>query len=370
MAIDDEIKAIEDEILKTQKNKATEFHIGKLKAKIARLKQEQEKRRKASGGPGEGFDVKKSGHGSVGLVGLPSVGKSTLLNALTGTESEVGAYHFTTLTVIPGLLEHRNAKIQILDMPGIISGASKGKGRGREVLAVARNVDLIILLVEATAPKTLDVVIRELEDANIRVNQHRPDVVVYKKAKGGLDVQFTGPQAQLTTDYVKDLASEFKIVNADIVVRQDLRPEQVVDAFAGNRAYIPGLLVFSKYDMLGAAEGRKLVAEHEKAGWRVAPVSATTGQGLPELRDAIFEQLNFIRIFLRPQGGEADLKEPLVLKAGSSVAEVCDALHRDFRRRFRYAQVWGRSAKFPGQTVGIDHLLKDEDILTLILRKG
>jgi len=60
------------------------------------------------------------------------VGKSTLLNELTETESEAAAYEFTTLTCIPGIIHYKDTKIQLLDLPGIIEGASQGKGRGRQ----------------------------------------------------------------------------------------------------------------------------------------------------------------------------------------------------------------------------------------------
>src|SRR5207249_9523604 len=148
MTIEDQIKAIEDEIAKTQYNKATHHHIGKLKAKMARLKEELQLRQLKGGGGGPSYAVKKSGHATVGLVGFPSVGKSTLLNQITDAVSEVAAYAFTTVTVIPGVMEYRGAKIQILDMPGLIHGASKGKGRGREVLSVTRGCDLIRLMVD------------------------------------------------------------------------------------------------------------------------------------------------------------------------------------------------------------------------------
>ncbi len=81
-SIEKQIKEIEDEIFKTQKNKATEHHIGKLKAKMARLREIGEKR-KSAGAKGKGFSVKKTGDVTVGIVGFPSVGKSTLLNQLT-----------------------------------------------------------------------------------------------------------------------------------------------------------------------------------------------------------------------------------------------------------------------------------------------
>ena len=82
--------------------------------------------------------MSKSGDARIALVGFPSVGKSTFLSKITKTKSEVAAYSFTTLTAIPGVLEYGGAEIQILDLPGIIEGASEGKGRGRQVISAAK----------------------------------------------------------------------------------------------------------------------------------------------------------------------------------------------------------------------------------------
>jgi ribosome-interacting GTPase 1 len=128
MALEDRIKQIEDEIQKTPYNKATSHHIGKLKAKLSKLK-EDAIQRSSKGTKGKGFHVKKSGDATVVLVGFPSVGKSTLLNDLTNAESKIGEYEFTTLEIIPGIMEYEGAKVQILDIPGIITGASKGEGK-------------------------------------------------------------------------------------------------------------------------------------------------------------------------------------------------------------------------------------------------
>lgn len=371
MGIADDIKAIEEEIAKTKYNKATQGHIGKLKAKLARMRDEQVKRAAAGGGGGVSFDVKKSGHATCGIVGLPSVGKSTLLNAITGTtQSEVAAYEFTTLTVIPGLMEYRGAKIQILDMPGIIRGAAKGRGRGREVLSVARGVDLIILVVDIHNPDTLPVVLHEVEEANIRLNKKKPDVAVYPTIRGGLEVRSTVALTHMDEKYVKEIAAEFKIVNASIIIRKDLTPDELIDVFAANRVYMPGILVLNKADGLTPAEVEDRTAVFRKQGWEVVPTSASRGFGLEQLKESIYQRLRFVRVYLRPQGGETDFKDPLVVKEGSDVGAVCDLLHRDMRRSFRYALVWGNSAKFPGQTVGLDHVMADEDILTLILRRG
>ncbi len=364
--IEEQIQAIEEEILRTQKNKATEFHLGKLKAKIARLKMEAEKRRVASSGKGSGYSVKKSGNATVGLIGFPSVGKSTLLNKFTDAHSEVGAYHFTTLDVVPGLMEYRGAKIQILDMPGLIKGASRGKGRGREVISVARTCDLVLLILDAFETH-IEVLVNELAEAAIRLNQRPPDIVLTKTSKGGITVNKTVELTKIDDDLIKAMLHEYGIVNANVVIREDIDQDQFVDYLAGNRIYIPAIAVLNKIDLVNDRYLSEMTKRLE--GWHIVPISAETDIGLDNLRETIFKELNFIRIYLKPQGQEADMEEPMVIKGGSTVGTVCDTLHRDFRRKFRYAQVWGRSAKFPGQTVGLDHVMQDGDILTIVIKK-
>lgn len=87
---------------RTQKNKATSFHLGQLKAKLAKLKRELLTPSSSGGGGGAGFDVARTGVASIGFIGFPSVGKSTLMTRLTGQHSEAAAYEFTTLTSVPG----------------------------------------------------------------------------------------------------------------------------------------------------------------------------------------------------------------------------------------------------------------------------
>jgi ribosome-interacting GTPase 1 len=97
----------------TQKNKATNYHLGTLKAKLARLRNElfvEESGGGGGGSTGEGFNVARNGDARVALIGFPSVGKSTLLGALTTTESETVAYELTTLTCIPGVLQYKGSR--------------------------------------------------------------------------------------------------------------------------------------------------------------------------------------------------------------------------------------------------------------------
>ena len=367
MAIEEQIKAVEDEIQKTPYNKATQHHIGRLKAKLARLKDEQETRRLKGGGGGPSYAVKKSGNATVGLVGFPSVGKSTLLNQITDATSEVAAYDFTTLDVIPGLMEHRGAKIQVLDMPGLIRGASKGRGRGKEVLSVARACDLILLMIDVFETH-VDVLADELHLAGIRLNERPADVTLTKANRGGLTVNPTVKLTKLDAEMVADICREWGYLNGTVVVRQDITEDQLIDVLAGNRVFLRAFVVVNKIDLVSSDYVKQLQAK--LPGWKLVPISAEKGVGLTRLKDEIYSTLRFMRVFLKPQGKEADMADPMIVKQDSDVGMVCDAIHRDWRKRFRYANVWGSSAQFPGQKVGLDHPLKDADVLTIVLRKG
>lgn len=365
--IEKQIKNIEDEIFNTQKNKATEHHIGKLKAKIARLREEVDKR-KSQGGKGKGFSVKKQGDATVGLVGFPSIGKSTLLNQLTSAESRVGAYEFTTLDAIPGMMKYNGANIQVLDLPGLITGAAEGKGRGREVLSAVRNVDLILFMIDAQHESHLDLMAGELHGAGLRLNQSRPDVVVKKTGHGGINVTFTGKMTYLDEEMVRSICSEY-VINADIVVRGDITEDQLIDVFIENRIYVPAVVVINKVDLLSKGELRSRVNSIKHKGWKVVPISATDGKGLDRLRSIIFSELRFIRVFMKPVGESVDMDEPLILKQGDTVEVACRRLHRDFQDKFRFANVSGPSAKHDVQKVGLDHVLMDKDILTIVITR-
>eukprot|EP00551_Chaetoceros_affinis_P000271 CAMPEP_0203657500 /NCGR_PEP_ID=MMETSP0088-20131115/45038_1 /ASSEMBLY_ACC=CAM_ASM_001087 /TAXON_ID=426623 /ORGANISM="Chaetoceros affinis, Strain CCMP159" /LENGTH=125 /DNA_ID=CAMNT_0050518831 /DNA_START=80 /DNA_END=453 /DNA_ORIENTATION=- len=125
MGVMEKIKEIEAEMARTQKNKATNYHLGTLKAKLARLRSELLIEQGGGGGSssGEGFDVARLGDARVALIGFPSVGKSTLLSTLTSTESLAANYEFTTLTCVPGTMHYKGSRVQVLDLPGIIEGA-------------------------------------------------------------------------------------------------------------------------------------------------------------------------------------------------------------------------------------------------------
>ena len=365
--LEDEIRELEDELQRTPYNKATSKHIGRVKAKIAKLRDEAVNRAMKSSGGGEGYSVKKSGDATVVLVGFPSTGKSTLLNQLTGTKSEVAAYAFTTLTVVPGALEYKGARIQILDIPGLIAGAAMGKGRGKEVIGVVRGADMIVILVDVYNQGHVDVLMKELYDAGIRINKERPDITIKKTAYGGVKVSAVGA-LDLDLDEIRSILSENKMMNADILIRGNATQDELIDEMMGNRVYVPAIIAVNKVDLVDE-KVRTAIEDDLERRFRMTPamISAATGYHMDELKEEIYQSLGFMRVYLKPQSGEADLEEPLIIRAGSSVEDVCRKLHRDFVDRFRFARVWGSSVKHPGQRVGLVHRLNEGDLLTIII---
>ena len=240
----EKIKEIETEMARTQKNKATESHLGLLKAKLAKLRRELSNPVKVGNNTQGGFDVSKTGIARIGFIGFPSVGKSTLMSRLTGVFSEIAAYEFTTLTTIPGVITYNGAKIQILDLPGIIEGAKDGKGRGKQVLAVAKTCSLIIICLDVTKPLTHKKIIeKELEMSGIRINKQPPTIKITKKEKGGISV--TG--GKLDIDMVKNILHEFRISNAEVNIQGNPSVDDLIDAVEGNRKYVPAIYALKNW---------------------------------------------------------------------------------------------------------------------------
>ncbi len=362
-SIDEEIKSLEDQIRNTQYNKATQHHIGLVKAKIARLREKQELRGSKKGKI-EGYAVKKSGDATVILVGFPSVGKSTLLNRLTNAASKTAAYAFTTVSVIPGLMEYEHAKIQILDVPGIMKGAAAGTGRGKEVLAVVRSCDMVIFILDILNPEEqFDVLKKELYNFNIRINSRKPDVIIKKKAKDGISLSSTVKLSYLDRKTIVDILNEFRISNADVVIRQDINADQLIDVIEGNKHYVPAIVILNKIDMIPKDMVELFV---KKTG--SIPVSAERKTGIEKVKSEIFRTLSFIRIYMKEVGKKPDMDVPLIIKSPATVEDVCSKIHRDFVKKFKYVKIWGKSAKFPGQKKSLEHHVIDGDVVEIHLR--
>lgn len=363
-AVNSQIDDLEKQISGTKYNKRTEGAIGLMKAKLAKLKEKAANRGKGQK-KGDGFSVRKSGDASVVLLGFPSVGKSTLLNSLTNANSATAAYAFTTLTCIPGTLDYRGAKIQILDVPGIVEGAANGSGRGKEVLQVVRSADLVLIVIDVFFPEHHAKIIKEINEVGVRINQQKPNVRITRTFRGGVDVGFTVPLTKLDVNTIQEIMREMGYINASIVLREDINADQLIDVIEDNKVYIPAVTIVNKIDM-ATKEQIDYISKNLPID---AYVSAKEKDHMDELKELIFNRLKFIRIYMKEIGKKADMVVPLILQSPCTLRKICERLHRDFVTKFKFARIWGTSVHYEGQkVVKLDHVVNDKDIVELHLK--
>ncbi|CAE7650281.1 DRG1, partial [Symbiodinium microadriaticum] len=296
--------------------------------------------------------------------------KSSLLNAVTDTKSEAAAYEFTTLTCIPGNLVYNDTKIQMLDLPGIIEGASGGKGRGREVIAVARSADLVLMILDAERESNnqhRNILERELETMGIRLNQRPPDIYFRKKAGGGVKFNATVPLTKFGDDpgeSVSRILHQYRVHNAEVLFREDCTVDQFIDVLEGNRRYIRCLYVYNKVDTLSIEEVDDLARKPDSV-----VISVYMKLNLDYMLQRMWDYMGLIRIYTKRRGQPPDLNEPVVLSSqrnGFSVESVCRSISNDMLMKFNFALVWGRSTKYNPQRVGLSHILSDEDVIQIV----
>uniref|UniRef100_A0A9L0S822 Developmentally regulated GTP binding protein 2 n=1 Tax=Equus caballus TaxID=9796 RepID=A0A9L0S822_HORSE len=298
MGILEKISEIEKEIARTQKNKATEYHLGLLKAKLAKYRAQLLEPSKSASSKGEGFDVMKSGDARVALIGFPSVGKSTFLSLMTSTASEAASYEFTTLTCIPGVIEYKGANIQLLDLPGIIEGAAQGKGRGRQVIAVARTADVVIMMLDATKGEVQRSLLeKELESVGIRLNKHKPNIYFKPRKGGGVSFNSTVTLTQCSEKLVQLILHEYKIFNAEVLFREDCSPDEFIDVIVGNRVYMPCLYVYNKIDQISMEEVDRLARKPNSV-----VISCGMKLNLDYLLEMLWEYLALTCIYTKKRG--------------------------------------------------------------------
>ena len=347
-----------------------------LRAQIAKLRNELVKIASSKKGGGGGFGIKKTGDAQVAFIGFPSVGKSSLLNLLTegDTESKVASYEFTTINAIPGMMNIEEAKIQLIDLPGIILGAATGKGRGREILGAARSAELILIIIGFREDGTInfgdrDFIRNELGNAGIRVSQQPARIQIKTRNRGGIGFTYNGHQIMSHSE-VKGIMNEMGHSNAGVYFYQpDVTPQQLIDNILGNRVYTNEYVVINKSDLEktripDASITKKLGHDH----WM--RISALNNNKIRELQHQIFLELSLIRVYLKPPGEEADMDEPIILHEGDDIEVLCRKLHKSFLRNYRFCMIWGKSAKHPVQKFHkMDHILEDGDLVTIYLKR-
>jgi ribosome-interacting GTPase 1 len=302
----EKIEALEEMFSIMPKHKGTDRLRAELRTKIARFYEEAEKRPMVGRKGSLLYYVKKEGAGQAALVGPPNTGKSQLVATLTGAASPVADYLFTTRLPIPGMMEFENIQIQLVDLPAITA-----PGVTSWLPNIIRNADLLLVVVDLS---------RE-------------------------------PAAQV--EAVLDWLAGFRIG----VAGDSRRAEEVT-------VQKKAMIVANKVDAPGAAEGLQALESRCRGSLTPVAVSALRAGGLEELRRAVFRALDVIRVYTKAPGQKPDLRDPVVLKRGSTALDAAESVHKDFGRNLKYAQVWG-SGKFAGQRVKRDCVLQDGDVIEL-----
>lgn len=351
-----QISRIEKEIHDLPYHKGTEHHHGVMKARIAKLNDELNGASvKGGGGGGTGYAIKHSGDASVVLVGLPSVGKSTLLNAVTNAESRVGNYDFTTLGVVPGMMKYKGIKIQILDLPGIIEGAAKNKGFGKKVLSVIRASDLVVLMTDVKRVKWLKEVEDELYRAGMRLNTRPAKISVHKTHKGA--IQVIDPYRSFEKETVIEIAKEIGLDNAIIQIGEKVEGiDKLIDALSKSIKYMPALEVVTKIDLAKNFDPR-LVGKKDN----LVLMSVDKKVGLDDFKEKLWKGLGLVRVYLKGERNiAADYNEPLIFKNTCTLDDVLKRISNQMRDDVNKAYIWGKNARFPGQEVSFTFPVFDE----------
>lgn len=352
------ISEIEKEISTTKKNKATEKHIGILRAKISKAKKEMSKIKKTGG---KGFFVRKNGDATVSLVGFPSTGKSSLINAITNITSKTAEYSFTTTSIIQGTLIFKDAHIQILDLPGILEYAHLGHGGGSSVISQIRSSDLIIFVIDVNNKKHLEILMEELKSSNIYINKNPPYIKHTNMNNSPFKIIIN--KSGIDSSFVRDIFNGLGIFNGDVIIKNKIEEDELIAIILNKARYINAIVALNKIDI--SRNYQKLVHELvDRFNIEVIPVSATNLNNTEELKSVIYKRCDIIRVFVKPK--EEKHGSPVTLKSDSTVKHLAKKIHTKLTDTLKSAYITGPSTKFPNQRVSSKHILKDGDIITFV----
>jgi ribosome-interacting GTPase 1 len=293
------------------KHKASEKLQADLKTKMSELREEIEREKKSPKKGGVSYKIPKQGAGQYVILGAPNIGKSRLLTRYTRATPEVAPYPFTTHEPHAGMMDWEDVRIQLIDTPPITADYLEGYLQG-----MIRAADAALLLVDLgddDGPFGAEAVLQRLEQTKTILVGRPP-----------------AEAADPTVHYTRTL------------------------------------LVANKIDLPGAPERLEVVRELFGERFPIHVLSAEVGTGLEELRTALYQFLNVIRVYSKQPGKPPDLTSPFTCPVGSTVQDMAGLVHRDFIEGLKSARVWGTGV-FDGQTVKRDHVLHDKDIVELHL---
>ena len=354
------------------KHKGTAKLRAQVKKQMATLRREiEEKKRKRAGRGGPKFFIEKEGAAQLALIGLTNVGKSSLLAATTNAKVEVSPAPYTTREPTPGMLVYKDIQFQIVEAPALMKGSAEGKAWGLQTLALARNADGLILMVDLSQNpvEQLSLILNELGKARIFTSEPRARIEIERKFMGaGLRIILTGKLVDCTMRDVEDLLKSYRVRDAVVRIRGEATLDDVEEAIFGSATYKPSVIVANKSDLEGSTKNLKLLENYTKGELPIVMVSCKTRQGLETLGEVLFKTLGIIRVYTKEPEKREFSKKPFILKKGATVHDLARSIHSDFGEKFSYAKVWSKRLVFSPQKVGPTFVLEDGDVVEIHVR--
>lgn len=363
---EEKMKALEDFLSSVPKHKGTEKLRLWATRRLAELREEIEEKKKRKTGRGVSFFIEKEGDVQVVVVGPPNTGKSMLVNRLTGARTIIADYPYSTTYPVPGMLKYRDIYIQLIDTPPL----SRDSVFTNRVIGLARNADGLLIILDATMdPGTEFNEVKEiLREYGIILSKPAGRVVieVSRSGKHGLRFTLMGRLLNATLDDVRKLLEEYRIYNAHVKIYGEVTLDDVEQALFENTTYKPAIVYINKADLVKDID-TVIKASASSCNLPILYGSAMTGLGLDKIGEALFNQLELIRVYTKSPNTPPSEK-PLVLRKGATIRDVAESIHRDFVKNFLYAKIWGKSVKYPGEKVGLEHIVEDGDIVEIHIR--
>jgi len=354
------------------KHKGTLKLRGQIKKQIAVMRKEmEEKKRKRAGKGGPKYFIEKEGAAQIVLLGVTNVGRSSLLGAVTNSKVEVSPAPYTTREPVPGIMNFEDIQFQILEAPALMEGSAEGRAWGLQTLALARNADGLILMVDLSQNpvEQLSLVLGELEKARILVSKPKARVEIERKFMGaGLRIIVFGRLVDCSFRDVEELLKSYRIGDAVVKISGEATLDEVEDAIFENTVYKPAIIVANKIDLAGADGNLMLLKAYVGDKLPVIAVSCNSGYGLDKVGETLFKTLDVIRVYTKEPNEKNYSRKPFVLKKGATVYDLAKNIHSDFKENFYFAKIWAKRLAFSPQKVGASFALEDEDIVEIHLK--
>jgi len=367
-SIPEKIKLMREFISLVPKHKGTSKLLANVRRRIADLEHELERSKaRRKGGRGRSFSIPKEGAGQIVILGPTNVGRSSLLVSVTNAKPEVGPLPHTTQKPVPGMLPYQDVQFQLIEAPALVEGAADGRMDGPQILGLARNADGLVLMVDLSEnpAEQFEMIRSELEKSGIMIEKPEGQVEVNRRSYGvGIQITGGGVLVDCTGDDLRRLLNSYRINSALVRIRGKVSLDDIEDSLFSSSVNKPAILITNKMDVARAEEKLLYLREALKErGIPLLPVSCKNNQGLAKLGESIFNMLGIIRIYTKEPAEKEPSRKPIVVEEETRVIDIAKKLHSELYRKFKYARIWGPSAKYPGEKVGSGHVLKDGDVI-------